>query len=83
MHSKVMIHPNRRWIYGYENGFECIFLFLLPGPKPETSGSELFEISKTQALPIQNTETGEQDGVYIKLQECYLEKGDNLKPVLH
>ena len=60
-----------------------IFLFLLPFISVEASEQKLFEIPRTQVIPIQDAGSGGQYELYIKLPEGYLENNDKEYPVIY
>lgn len=60
-----------------------VFLFLLPFIGVEAGELKLFEIPRTQVTPIQDTESGGQYELYIKLPEGYLETDDLEYPVIY
>lgn len=59
------------------------FLLTLPSLKAGTSEPKPFEMPRTQVIPIQETESGRQYELYIKLPEGYSEKNDIKYPVLY
>ncbi len=60
-----------------------VFLFLLPFISVEASEQKLFEIPRTQVIPIQDTKSDRQYELYIKLPEGYLKNNDVKYPVLY
>ncbi|WOH37413.1 alpha/beta hydrolase-fold protein [Thalassotalea fonticola] len=60
-----------------------VFLFLLPFISAKASEQKLYEIPRTQVVPIKNTDTGGQYELYIKLPEGYVENKTAQYPVIY
>jgi len=78
--------PNESKVDKYMNSLKrvmAIFIFLLPLSAVEASQTKLYEMPRTQVLPIKNTETGGQYELYIKLPEDYAENDDIKYPVIY
>lgn len=59
------------------------FLFLLPMIGVEASERELYEMPRTQVVPIQDSTSGWTYDLYIKLPEGYFEKSEEKYPVIY
>lgn len=59
------------------------FLFLLPFTSVEASERKSYELPRTQVVPIQDTQSGGQYELYIKLPKGYSENNDARYPVIY
>lgn len=60
-----------------------LFLFLLPFLSVKASERKSFEIPRTEVIPIQNSQSGGQYELYVKLPEGYSEKKATKYPVIY
>jgi len=60
-----------------------VFLFLLPFAIVEAKERKLYEMPRTQVIPIQDAKSGGQYEIYIKLPEKYEENTDAEYPVIY
>ena len=60
-----------------------VILFLVLCISIDADESKLYEIPRTQVIPIQDSESGGQYELYIKLPEKYSEEKDKIYPVIY
>ncbi len=60
-----------------------VFMFLLPFIGTEASEQKSYEMTGTQVLPIQDTQSSRQYELYIKLPENYGKNNDKKYPVIY
>ncbi|SFD42426.1 alpha/beta hydrolase [Pseudoalteromonas denitrificans] len=63
--------------------FILVFLFLLPFINVKASEPKLYELPRSQVIPIQDTQSNRQYELYIKLPENYEKNSDKKYPVIY